>query len=172
MLINLLPHRQWALTRKRQTWVVSLWLAAFVGVLLAAGISALQARQLAVQRMANRSLQQAIAGVDGRLTLKAQVKEDIEQLKLREKMLKNLRDNRQLTVEFLQEIAGRLPDGLHLTIVKKDGDQVRINGVARSNENVFELMRRMARGRQWLTQRSSTGGGKPFSLRATLRRPD
>jgi type IV pilus assembly protein PilN len=186
MLINLLPHRQWALTRKRKAFAMSIGLAALVGALMAVGTSAWLGRQLAAQRAANSSLQQAIAAVEGQLKLKAQVKADLGELSLRETTLQDLRDESQLTGVLLKELAVHLPDGLYVTAMKQEGDKVRINGVARSGDEVFELLRQMVSDGQWLARpelievaaapaaplQQGAPVGTPFSMRAWLKRPD
>jgi type IV pilus assembly protein PilN len=185
MLINLLPHRQWALARQRKALVISIGLAALLGVLIAVGTSAWLAQQLRAQSAANSSLQQAIASVDGQLKLKRQVKANLDQLNLREKTLKDLQKESQLAAVLLHELALYLPDGLYVTAIQQDVDKVRINGVARSGEEVFELLRQMGSGGQWLAQpelievaapaASLTQGapvGAPFSMRAWLKPPE
>ena len=184
MLINLLPHRQWALARQRKTWAISMGLAALLGVLMAVGASAWLARQLVAQKAANSSLQQAITELEGQIKLKAQVKADLGQLSLRETALQDLRDESQLAGVLLQELAAHLPDGLYVTAMQQEGNKVRINGVARSGEEVFELLRQMVSDGQWLARpelievaapaallRQGAPVGTPFSMRAWLKRP-
>jgi type IV pilus assembly protein PilN len=185
-MLNLLPHRQWAMARKRKAFAVSMVLAALVGVLVAAATSVWLGRQLAAQRLASSSLQQAIAVLDGQLKDKAQVKTDLVQLRLRETSLQALRDESQLAGALLQELAAHLPEGLYLTALTQDGDKVRINGAARSGQEVFELLRQMASGGQWLVRpelievaaaptasvRQGEPVGTPFSMRAWLQRPE
>jgi type IV pilus assembly protein PilN len=186
MLINLLPHRDWALARKRQTWAVSIGLAALAGALIALGASAWQVRQLTVQQVANGRLQQAIAGIDEQLKRMALTTADIEQLSQRETALHGVRDESPLAGVLLQELAAHLPAGLYLTAVQQEGDKVRINGIARSGEEVFELLRQMVTGGQWLVRpelievaaaaavlsRPSEPAGTPFAVRAFLQRPE
>ena len=186
MLINLLPHRAWALARQRHTWAVSVGLAALAGVLIAAGSSAWLAHQLAAQRAANNSLQQAIAAVDGQLKRQVQVQAEMGQLSLRETTLQGLRNESQLAGGWLQELATQVPDGLYLTAVKQEGDKVLISGAARSDEEVFALLRQLVSGGQWLTQpelievaaapeahsRPSSAVGTPFAMQAWLQHPE
>jgi len=186
MLINLLPHRDWALARKRQAWAVSLGLAALAGALMALGASTWQARQLTAQQADNSRLQQAIKGVDEQLKHMALTQAELEQLSLREKTLRGVRDESPLAGFLLQELAAHLPDGLYLTAVQQEGDKVRISGMARSGEEVFELLRQMVTGGQWLVRpelievaaapaapsRLNAPVGTPFAVRAFLQRPE
>jgi type IV pilus assembly protein PilN len=185
MLINLLPHRAWARTRKRKAFFMSIWLSAMVGVLVAFGASAWLARQLEAQSVTNSSLQQAIAAVDGQLKLMSEVKVDLGLLAQRETTLQDLQEEGQLTGFFMRELAAHLPIGLYVTAMKQDGDKVHINGAARSGEEVFELLRQIVSGGQWIARPAlievaaapaallSQGvpAGTPFSMQAWLQRP-
>jgi type IV pilus assembly protein PilN len=186
MLINLLPHRQWALARKRKAFAVSMGLAAVVGALIAVASSAWLARQLTEQRAANSDLQQAVTLLDGQLKRKVQLNTDLALLRLREAALQDLRDESQLAEILMRELAAHLPEGLYLTALKQDGDKVRIHGAARSGEEVFELLRQMVSGGQWLARpelievaaapgasvKQGEPVGTPFSMRAFLKRPE
>lgn len=174
------------MARKRQSWAVSIGLAALAGVLMALGASAWQARQLTAQQAANSRLQQAVAGVDEQLKRMAITTAELEHLSLREKTLQGVRDESPLAGFLLQELAAHLPDGLYLTAVHQEGDSVRINGIARSGEEVFELLRQMVTGGQWLVRpelievaaaaaalpRPGVPAGTPFAVRGFLQRPE
>ena len=189
MLINFLPHREWALTRQRQQFAVSMAVAALLGLFMAAGLCTWLEQQLSVQRDANTILKQAIKAVDVQLKMKAKVKADIGTLSLRATTLQALQDERQLAAIWLDEVVGFLPEGLYLTALKQEGNTVRIDGVARSSEEVFELLREMASQGQWLARPElievaatplsqdgfalvGTPMGTPFSMKAQLKRPE
>ena len=80
MRINLLPHRDWALTRERQFFVVSLVIAALLGLVLAIGTSLWLGHQLRAQLTSNKILNNQISVVDRSLTIESQVNEDIVKL--------------------------------------------------------------------------------------------
>jgi type IV pilus assembly protein PilN len=182
MLINLLPHRKWALARKRQKFATSLMMAALLGLVIAAVSSVWLGSQISAQLLTNNVLKKEIASVDGLLNIMAQVEADMVKLKLRETAFQAFQTQRKLPAVWLQEVVENLPDGLYLTALKQAGNDVNINGVARSNEEVFELLRRVARQGQWLAQvelievtdaSSSLNTlaltGTPFAMRAQLK---
>jgi len=184
MLINLLPHRAWALARKRKNFLTSLALAALLGLALAAAATLWFGQQLSAQMSANSLLNKEIAAVDKQLTEMAQLNDEMLKLGLRVSTLQALQDERKLLAAWLQELADDLPDGLYLTALKQDGDKVVVHGMARSDEQVFELLRQMASPARWLTQAELievTGTpltldalaltGTPFAMRAYLKRP-
>ncbi len=184
MLINFLPHREWALARKRQNFATALLMAALSGLVLAMVGRVWLTQKMTVEMAANSILKKEIAVVDGLLKISAQVEKDIEKLRLRETTLLAFQSDRKLSVLWLQEVADNLPDGLYLTALKKEGNKITINGVARSNQEVFELLRRIASHGQWLAQvelievsdtPSKLGvlelSGTPFAMRALLKIP-
>jgi type IV pilus assembly protein PilN len=183
MLINLLPHREWALARKRKNFATTLAMAALLGLLLGAGLSVWLGLQLTAQQSANSILKIEISAVDTELKKMAQVNDDLVKLNLRETTLKTLRYDGKVSSALLQEVAALLPDSLYLTALKLEGDKVGIHGVARSNEQVFEFLRLIASEGKWLTQAELievTGAplsmdvlaltGMPFTMRAQLQR--
>jgi type IV pilus assembly protein PilN len=189
MLINFLPHREWALARKRKKFAVSMAVAALMGLVMAVGLFTWLEQQLMVQREINTVLKQAITAVDVQLKMKAKVNEAIGKLSLRETTLQALQDESQLAAVWLNELVRHLPEGLYVTALKQDGDSVRINGVARSSEEVFALLRQMVREGQWLARpelievaatpvsldalaSKGTSRGTPFSMKALLNRHD
>ena len=184
MLINLLPHRAWAVARKRKNFMTTLALAALLGLALAAGASVWLGQQLGAQMSANNLLRVEVSAVDKQLKEISQVNDDMLKLRLRESTLLALQDERKLSAAWLQELSEYLPDGLYLTALKQDGDKVIVNGMARSDEQVFELLRQIASPGRWLTQAELievTGApltldalaltGTPFAMRAHLKRP-
>ena len=183
MRINLLPHRDWDLARKRQNFATSLGVAALLALVLGAGSNVWLGQQLTAQTSANGILKNEISAVDNVLKKMTQVHEDLVKLNFRETTLQTLRDEGKRSAVWLQEVAEHLPDGLYLTALKQDGEKVSIHGVARTNEQVFELLRRISREGQWLTKvelievtaaslnMDALGlTGKPFAMRALLKR--
>ncbi len=152
MLINFLPHRKWNLARKRQKFATSLAVAALLGLVLGAGSSVWIGWQLTAQKSDNSLLKNEISAVDKALKKMTLLNEDIVKLKLRETTLQTLRDDGKRSAVWLHEVAANLPDGLYLTALKQDGDKVSIQGVARTNEQVFDFLRRISLESQWLVQ--------------------
>jgi type IV pilus assembly protein PilN len=182
MLINLLPHRKWALARKRQNFVTSLMMAALMGLVIAAVSSVWLGHQISGQMLTNNVLRKEITRIDGLHKIMSQLDTDIVKLRRRETTLQAFQAKRKLPAVWLQEVVENLPDGLYLTALKQADNDVNINGVARSNVEVFELLRRVAHQGQWLAQAelievTDTPSmldalaltGTPFAMRARLK---
>ena len=185
MMINLLPHREWALARKRKEFSSALLLAALLGLVFAVGTNAWMGQQLRAQLAANSILKKEISGVDRLLNITTQVKDAIAKLTLRETTLQIFQAERQLPTVWLRAVVEDLPDGLYLTSLKQAGNNVNIQGVARSNEEVFDFLSQVARHGEWFDQvelievtgaplmlDALTLTHTPFAMRAMLKTPD
>jgi type IV pilus assembly protein PilN len=183
MRVNFLPHREWALVRQQQIFTAGLLGATLLALVLAGALNAWWGQLLAAQVQSNGLLQKEIAVVQAQVQRRAQIEADLVLLNLRERAFVSLQQERQLPVMWLQEIERHLPEGLYLTSLKQEAQQVQIQGVAGSSEQVFELLRRMVKDGQCLTrpellevagdssrQDAAGPGGRPFSVRASLLR--
>jgi type IV pilus assembly protein PilN len=184
MLINLLPHRSWAQGRQRKKVATGLAAAALLGLAFAVVAGVWFDQQISAQQLANSRLKQDIVGVDGRLKQIAQMEEKLLKLRARASTLQSLQDERQWPALWLHEVLDHLPDGLYLTALKQEGDKVTVNGMARSDEQVFALLKNIASQGRWLAQAELIEvtaapvsadtlalAATPFALRALLQRP-
>ena len=148
MLINLLPHRDWALARQRQRFAGALAVAALLALALAAAMQAALQAQLQAQAEANQLLKKETAALDAKLKSLAQTESELGRLAAREAALRALSFERHLAGLLLQEVARLMPEGLYLTQLKQEGQVLLIHGLARSGNEVFDYLRRLAaRGR-------------------------
>jgi type IV pilus assembly protein PilN len=184
MLMNLLPHRAWAQARQRKKLATGLAAAALLGLACAALAGVWFDRQISALQAANSRLKQDIAGVDGQLQEIVQLQENMRKLTLQTSALQAFQSERERPARWLNEVLDHLPDGLYLTALNQDGDKVTLNGVARSDEQIFALLRNLASRGRWLAQAELTEvtaapvslnplvpPGTPFALRALLQRP-
>ncbi|MHC5804445.1 PilN domain-containing protein, partial [Streptococcus pyogenes] len=82
----------------------------------------------------------------------ASLQEEIAALKARQEAVENLQADRNMPVHLLNEAVSQLPDGLYLSKIKQEGQNVLIEGVAQSNERVSELLRNLSRNSEWVTK--------------------
>lgn len=144
MLINLLPHRDWALARQRQRFAGSLAVASLLALALAGAMHAALDPQLQTQAESNRLLKKETAALDAKLKSQAQAEAELGRLGAREAALRALSFERHLPGLLLQEVAQFMPDGLYLTQLKQEGQVLMIYGLARSGNEVFDFLRRLA----------------------------
>ena len=152
ILINLLPHREAARARRRETFQVMLALSVFLGAtLIGAGYLWFEA-QISGQQERNGVLSKEISVLDGQIKEIANIESEIKSLSERQKAVEDLQADRNLPVHLLNELVKQLPDGTYITSLKQDNQSVNIQGIAQSNERVSELLRNLANNTPWLSK--------------------
>ena len=152
ILINLLPHREAARKRRRETFFATLGLAALVGALICVALYSWYVAQIDSQRARNTFLQSEITRLDGQIKDIATLQAEITALKARQTAVEDLQGNRNLPVYLLNEMVKQLPDGVYINSLKQDNQIVLLTGVAQSNERVSELLRNFANNSAWLSK--------------------
>ncbi len=152
ILINLLPHREMARKRARQAFNVSLVGAALIGALIAGGVFLWYQNEIDRQQGRNGFLTAEIGKLDQQIKEVATLEQEIAALKARQEAVENLQADRNMPVHLLDESVRQLPDGLYLSSIKQENQNVMIKGVAQSNERVSELLRNLARNSEWVTK--------------------
>lgn len=152
ILINLLPHREAARKRRQDIFNVSLGVAALIGGMLAGLIYLWFQAQISVQQGMNDLLQTEIKRFDGQIKDIAGLEMEIAALRARQQAVEDLQADRNLPVHLLTELVRQLPDGVYITAMRQDGQNVALQGVAQSNERVSELMRNLANNTPWFSK--------------------
>jgi type IV pilus assembly protein PilN len=152
ILINLLPHREAARKRRRETFNATLALSAlFGGLLVGLGFLWYQ-NQISDQQERNAFLTKEVAVLDGQIKEIANIEAEIKALTERQKAVEDLQADRNLPVHLLNELVMQLPDGTYITSLKQENQLVTIQGVAQSNERISELLRNLANNTPWLSR--------------------
>ncbi len=112
ILINLLPHREAARKRKREAFYTSLGMSALLGGLIAGGIFAWYAAQIAHQQGKNLVLQTEIKRLEGQIKEISTLQQEIAALRARQQAVEDLQADRNMPVHLLNEIVRQLPDGV------------------------------------------------------------
>ena len=152
ILINLLPHREAARKRRRESFFVTLGAAALVGVLIGGLTSSWYQTEIESQRGRNSFLQAEITRLESQIKDIATLQAEIASLKARQTAVEDLQGDRNLPVNLLNELVKQLPDGVYINSMKQDNQTVLMTGVAQSNERVSELLRNVANNSPWLTR--------------------
>ncbi|MEP6739256.1 MAG: PilN domain-containing protein [Caldimonas sp.] len=186
IMINLLPHREERRRRKRIAFFVGLGMAAVAGMAIV-GIWYVVVEQLvSAQQQRNAFLQAEIGKLDIQIKDIASLKAEIASLKARQKAVEDLQIDRNVPVHVLNELVRQVPEGMYVTSVKQDGQNLNVAGVAQTQERVSEFLRNTAYNSEWLVkpelieskattiQGASRGEQKrlfDFSVRLTIKRP-
>lgn len=152
ILINLLPHREAARKRRREAFHGALGASAVLGALIGGGIYLWYQAQISEQQGKNLYLQSEIRTLENQIKEIATLEAEIAALRARQKAVEDLQADRNLPVHLLNELVKQLPDGVYITSLRQQDQNVTIQGVAQSNERVSELLRNMANNTPWLSR--------------------
>ena len=152
ILINLLPHREVARKRRKDLFNASLGLSALAGGLLAGLIFLWFQTQISSQQGRNQLLQTEIKKFDVQIKDIAGLEAEIAALRARQQAVEDLQSDRNLPVHLLTELVRQLPEGVYVSSMRQDGQNVALLGVAQSNERVSELLRNLGNNSPWFSR--------------------
>lgn len=152
ILINLLPHREEAKRKRRESFFVSLAASALLGGLIAGLIFVWFQLQITEQQARNTILQTENARLDAQIKEVATLQTEISGLRARQEAVEDLQAERNLPVHLLNEIVKQVPDGVFIKTMKQDGAVVSLTGAAQSNERVAELLRNLSNNNPYVTK--------------------
>jgi type IV pilus assembly protein PilN len=152
ILINLLPHREIARKRRKELFNIGLGTSALAGGLLAGAMFLSLQAQISSQKDINQILQTDIAKFDAQIKDIAGLEAEIAALRARQQAVEDLQSDRNLPVHLLTELVKQLPEGVFISSMRQDGQNLELKGVAQSNERVSELLRNLSNNSQWFTK--------------------
>ncbi len=152
ILINLLPHREAARKQRRDVFNLSLGLSALLGGLIAGGIFLWFQTQISLQQGKNRVLTGEIKVLEGQIKDIAGLEAEIAALRARQQAVEDLQADRNQPVYLLTELVKQLPDGVYISSMRQENQNVTLQGVAQSNERVSELLRNLANNTPWFAK--------------------
>jgi type IV pilus assembly protein PilN len=152
ILINLLPHREAAKLKRKESFFVSLAASALLGCLLAGLIFVLYQVKITEQQARNTVLQSENARLDIQIKEVATLQKEIAALRSRQEAVEDLQTERNLPVYLMNEIVKQVPDGVFIKNLKQEGALVDLTGVAQSNERIAEFLRNLSSDNQYVTK--------------------
>lgn len=152
ILINLLPHREAARKRRRESFYATLGVAALLGGLIAGAAYVWYQAQIASQQAKNNYLTSEIKKLESEIKEISTLQAEIAALKARQRAVEDLQGDRNMPVHLLNELVRQLPDGVYLASMKQDDRAVTLQGMAQSNERVSELLRNLGNSSPWLVK--------------------
>ncbi len=184
ILINLLPHREAKRQERKRAFISGLGLAAVLGVgVLAVWYGALQ-QMISAQQGRNNFLVNENKKLDEQIKDIATLQAEIDALKARQQAVEDLQTDRNVPVYLLDELVKQTPEGVYLTSIKQNGNQVTIGGMSQTNDRVSELLRNTAYNSPWLEKpelveikATTVQAGRDqrklfdFTMRVSIKRP-
>ncbi len=150
ILINLLPHREEKRQQRKRAFFVMLGLCAVLGLLIAGAWFTVLKQLTAAQQSRNEFLKAEITRLEAQIKDIAPLRAEIEALKARQKAVEGLQIDRNTPVYLLDELVKQTPEGVYLTSIKQNGQQVLVTGMAQTNERVSEFLRNTLYNSPWL----------------------
>jgi type IV pilus assembly protein PilN len=141
--LNLLPHREQRRARLRRQFWVFVAGALAVALLVAVTVHGVLETMVDAQAARNEFLKQEIARVDKQIEAVRRLREDIDALIARKKIIETLQTDRGQSVAMLDELARQVPDGVYLRSIRQEGRKLNVTGVAQTNARVSSLMRNL-----------------------------
>ena len=152
ILINLLPHREAAKLKRKESFFVSLAASALLGCLLAGLIYVWYQVQITEQQARNTVLRTENSRLDVQIKEVATLQKEISGLRSRQEAVEDLQTERNLPVYLMNEIVKQVPDGVFIKNLKQEGSLVALSGVAQSNERVAEFLRNLSGDNPYVTK--------------------
>ena len=152
ILINLLPHREVARKRRRETFQAIMMASALAGLAIAAVIYWWFQMMITDQQDRNSFLRGEIQVLERQIKEIANLEEEISALQARQRAVEDLQSDRNLPVHLLNEMVKQLPDGVYVTSLKQADQVVTMQGMAQSNERVSEMLRNLSNNTPWLAK--------------------
>lgn len=147
--INLLPHREEAKKLKKKTFMSTLVLSALIGVMIV-GFGYLYFQFLiADQNNANNIIKAENAKLKEKIKEVDSIEKEIAALKARQKAVEDLQSERNLPVDLMNEVIGKIPNGSYITSLKKTANKVALLGVAQSNQTVSDMLKVVSDDMPW-----------------------
>lgn len=150
ILINLLPHREARRRQRKQNFFVALGVAAVAGAVVVGGWTSVLQQMKAAQQQRNDLLKAEIRKLDTQIKDIATLRAEIQALKDRQAAVEDLQTDRNTPVHLLDELVRQAPEGIYLSSIRQNGNQVTIIGTAQTNERVSEFLRNTLYSSPWL----------------------
>jgi type IV pilus assembly protein PilN len=150
ILINLLPHREAKRQARKRAFFAGVGASAVLGLAAVGAWYGVVQQLTGAQQQRNAFLQGEIAKLDEQIKDIANLRNEIEALKARQRAVEDLQTDRNTPVHLLDELVRQTPEGVYLTSIRQNGQVVAVTGVAQTNERVSEFLRNTLYNSEWL----------------------
>ncbi|HUL42456.1 MAG TPA: PilN domain-containing protein [Burkholderiales bacterium] len=141
--INLLPHRELKRRARQRHFYIQAGMTVGLGLLIVFFVHGIISARISYQAERNHFLEKEIAILDTQINEIKKLKEQIQVLLARKRVVEALQTNRSETVHLLDQLVRQLPEGVYLKSVKETGNKVDLTGYAQTNARVSTLLRNL-----------------------------
>jgi len=174
--INLRPWREERNERLQKKFISNLIGAGLLGALILVGAVKYYDLQVQRQEARNAYLQSEIAVLDQKIKEIQELRAKRERLLERLNVIQQLQGNRPVIVRSFDELVRVLPDDVYYSSLARTGETISIQGMAKDNSNISDLMRRIDQSIWFkepdLSKVDNLEGVMQFDMRAVMTRPD
>ena len=175
--INLLPWREERRARRSKRFFVTLGLAALLGLGGGYGLTWHYEQEAQAQQQRNAHIQAQSRQLDSAIREISELEAIREQMLEQVRVFTELQMGRTQTVHVLSDLTSSLVDGVHYTQLTRQGDGLRLAGLAENNRQVSDQLRALAAAASFtepvLSEVEAEGGGerRRFSLSMSQQLP-
>ena len=126
ILINLLPHREARRQRRKVAFFAGLGVAAVVGLAIVGGWYLVVQQFTSNQQQRNQYLSAEIKKLEVQIKDIATLRGEIESLKARQRAVEDLQIDRNVPVHLLNELVRQTPEGIYITSVKQENQNLTV----------------------------------------------
>ena len=141
--INLLPHREARRELKKKVFWAATAASAVVGALMVGLVWSILQGYISGQEARNEFIRGENRKLDAQIKEIATLRQEIEGLRARQRVVEDLQADRNLPVYLLDELAKQVPEGIYLRSIKQEDRKVNVAGWATTNERVSEFLRNL-----------------------------
>lgn len=141
--INLLPWREVHRQEKKKEFFVILAgvvvISAFLAFLWVSNVQS----AITEQNARNRLLKSEISALEKQVSEIEELKQRREELLARMRVIQDLEGTRPVIVRYFDDMVRAIPDGVYLNLMQREGESIRLEGIAESNNRVSSFMRNL-----------------------------
>jgi len=139
--INLRPWREERRQKQQKTFAQLSWLALVIGLIISTLLWQSTTTSITAIKNENQFIKTRMTQLDTEIKEVANLREKRQQLLNRIEVIQKLQDNRSVTFEIMDQLAGSINDGVYLTQIKRTNNQLLIEGQANPSQAVAAWMR-------------------------------
>jgi type IV pilus assembly protein PilN len=148
--VNLLPHREARRERQKKTFYFLTLMSFLAGGAPVVLVWSVLQGYIGGQQDRNNFVAGENRKLDVQIKEVANLRQEIEALRARQRAVEDLQADRNLPVYLLDELTKQTPEGIYLRGVRQEERKVNVQGWAASNERVSEFLRNLQNNSKFL----------------------
>ncbi|MEQ6889314.1 PilN domain-containing protein [Halomonas sp. CS7] len=141
--INLLPWREEVRARRSKRFATAIVLSALVGLGVGYGMTWYLDQRLDDQQQRQQLIKARTAELDRDIRAVSQYEEQIASLNRQIEVFETLQVGRPQTVHVFNALVDSLEEGVYYSSLSRQGDQLRLTGLAEDNRRVSDQLRQL-----------------------------